>query len=198
MWRNCRVGPTRRGNVGHVQISAPVNGASVSSPVPFVATATPPDPIYTVRVHVDGFAILYSPKATVNQMLWIPNGQHRVEVVAEDVAGYIATASMPLNVTGQEPGALSIQDSPNWVSCSAVLASGSTCAAGLGVATSSPVLDQLSPPLDGSAAKFSLGGNHPYSNELYWTPLGGATMLVTSLTACGSTRQRERTAVAGI
>ena len=127
----------------------------------------------TVRVYVDGSAILYSPKTTVNQMLWMSNGQHTVEVVAEDVAGYIATASTQLNVAGQEPGALNIQDSPNWVSCSAVLASGSTCAAGLGVATSSLALDQSSPSLDGSAAKFSLGGNHAYSNELYWTPLGG-------------------------
>ena len=186
---NCPVTPTPPSNTSVVppaaeppppalcgfplQISAPANGASVNSPVPFIATATPPDPIYTVRVYVDGFAILYSPKTTVNQILWMPNGQHTVEVVAEDVAGYIATASMQLNVVGQEPGALNIQDSPNWVSCSAVLASGSTCAAGLGVATSSLVLHQSSPSLDGSAAKFSLGGNHSYSNELYWTPLGG-------------------------
>jgi hypothetical protein len=86
-------------------------------------------------------------------MLWMPDGQHTVEVVAEDVAGYIATASMQLNVVGQQPGVLNIQDSPQWVSCSAVLFSGSTCAAGLGVATSSLVLDQSSPSLDGSANK---------------------------------------------
>jgi len=156
-----------------VSITSPANGASVNSPVPIVATANPPDPIYTVRLYVDGFAVMYTPNTKINQMLWMPNGQHTVEMVAEDTAGYIATTSMQVNVIGQEPGALNIQDSPNWVSCSAVLASGTTCAAGLGVANSSLSLDQSTPSLDGSAAKFSLAGTQPYSNELYWAPLGG-------------------------
>jgi hypothetical protein len=153
-------------------IASPVNGASVNSPVPLSATATPPDPIYTVRVYVDGFAILYTPKTTVNQLLWMPNGQHTVEVVAEDTAGYIATASEQLNVVGQEAGALNIQEQSSWVSCSAVITN-STCAAGLGTATSSLTLNQSTPSLDGSAARFSLSGSQPYSNELYWFPLGG-------------------------
>jgi len=138
-----------------------------------MATATPPDPIYTVRLYVDGFAVLYTPKTNINQLIWMPNGQHTVEIVAEDTAGYIATTSMQVNVTGQQPGAMNIQNSPQWVSCSAVLASGATCAAGLGVASSSLSLDQSSPSLDGSAAQFSLAGQQPYSNELYWTPIGG-------------------------
>ncbi len=154
-------------------ISRPSNGASFNSPVPIVATATPPDPIYTVRLYVDGFAVLYTPKTNINQLIWMPNGQHTVEIVAEDTAGYIATTSMQVNVTGQQPGAMNVQNSPQWVSCSAVLASGATCAAGLGVASSSLSLDQSSPSLDGSAAQFSLAGQQPYSNELYWTPIGG-------------------------
>jgi hypothetical protein len=154
-------------------ISSPSNGASVNSPVPIMATATPPDPIYTVRLYVDGLAVLYTPKTNINQLIWMPNGQHTVEIVAEDTAGYIATTSMQVNVTGQQPGAMNIQNSPQWVSCSAVLASGATCAAGLGVASSSLSLDQSSPSLDGSAAQFSLAGQQPYSNELYWTPIGG-------------------------
>ncbi len=153
-------------------ISSPGNGASVHSPVPVVATAAPPDPIYTVRLYVDGFALLYSPSTDINQLIWMPNGQHTVEIVAEDAAGYIATTSMQVNVVAQDPGATAIQNRTNWVSCSALIA-GSTCAAGLGVAQSSLSLHQSSPSLDGSAAKFSLGGKQPYSNELYWTPLGG-------------------------
>ena len=153
-------------------ISSPGTGASVNSPVPLVATATPPDPIYIVRVYVDGDAVLYSPNTNVNQLMWMANGQHTVEVVAEDTAGYVATASIQLNVVAQEPGALSIQDQNSWISCSAIIVN-STCAAGLGTATSSLVLHQDSPSLDGSAAKFSIAGSHPYSNELYWIPLGG-------------------------
>lgn len=153
-------------------ISGPGNGASVKSPVPLVAAATPPDPIYTVRVYVDGQAVLYTPKTTVNQFIWMPNGQHTVDVVAEDTSGYIATASIQLNVIDQEPGALNIQDQNSWVSCSAVIVN-STCAAGLGSATSTLRLYQPTPSLDGSAARFSLAGKHPYSNELYWIPIGG-------------------------
>ena len=155
-------------------ISSPANGASVSSPVPILATATPPDPIYTVRLYVDGLAVLYTPNANVNQMIWMANGQHTVEVVAEDTAGYVATASMQLNVISQQPGALNIQDMSNWVSCSAVIVS-ATCAAGLGTAQSTLTLHQPAPSLDGSAAKFTMGGNHAYSNELYWIPIGGGS-----------------------
>lgn len=153
-------------------ISKPAAGTSVNSPVPLVATATPPDPIYTVRVYVDGLAILYSPNSTIKQLIWMPNGQHTLEVVAEDIAGYIATASIQLNVVGQDAGALNIQNQSGWLSCSAVIIN-STCAAGLGTATSSLALHQSAPSLDGSAAKFSIAGPHPYSNELYWFPLGG-------------------------
>lgn len=153
-------------------ITSPGTGASVNSPFSLVAAAHPPDPIYTVRVYVDGQAVLYTPKTTINQLIWMANGQHTLEVVAEDTAGYIATASIQLNVIGQEPGALNIQDQNSWVSCSAVIVK-STCAAGLGTATSTLTLHQSTPSLDGSAAGFSLAGSHPYSNELYWIPLGG-------------------------
>lgn len=155
-------------------ISNPGNGASVHSPMPIVATATPPDPIYTVRLYVDNSAVLYTPNTSINQLIWMPNGQHTIEIVAEDTAGYIATTSMQVNVVAQDVGATRIQDRTNWVSCSALIA-GSTCAAGQGVAQSTLSLDQSSPSLDGSAAKFSLAGPHAYSNELYWVPLGGGS-----------------------
>lgn len=164
-----------------LSITSPANGASVNSPVPILAIATPPDPIYTVRLYVDRIAVLYSPNTTLNQLIWMPNGQHTVEVVAGDTAGYVATTSMQVNVIGQEPGALNLQDDPDWVSCSAVIA-GSTCAAGLGVAASNLSLHQTTPSLDGSAAKFSLAGSQAYSNELYWTLSVGETVSATSLT----------------
>jgi hypothetical protein len=138
--------------------------------MPIVATATPPHPIYTVRLYVDGFAVLYSPLTTINPLVWMPNGPHTVEMVAEDTAGYISTAKLQVNVVAQDAGSMDIQDRTNWVSCSALIA-GSTCAAVRGTASLS--LDQSTPSLDGSAAKFSLAGNQPYSNELYWTPVGG-------------------------
>lgn len=71
---NCPVTPTPPANTAIVppapeppaaalcgfplSISSPSDGANVSSPVPITAIATPPDPIYTVRLYVDGFAVL--------------------------------------------------------------------------------------------------------------------------------------------
>jgi hypothetical protein len=100
------------------------------------------------------------------------NGQHTVEMVAEDVAGYIATSSIQLNVVAEDVGATDIQNRTNWGSCCALI-SGSTCAARAGVAQSSWALHQSAPSLDRSASRFSPGGKPAYSNDLYWTPLGG-------------------------
>jgi len=156
-------------------ISSPAEGAAVNSPVPVVATAVPPDQLYTLRLYVDGFAVMYLPVVNVQQHIWMPNGSHTIEIVAEDVSGYIATATTHVNVVAQEAGLTNIQNDPSWLSCSAVLVSGFTCASGLGVAASSLSFHQASPSLDGSAAKFSIGGKTPYSNELYWNPLGGGS-----------------------
>ena len=155
-----------------ISVSEPTIGATVNSPVHLVAAVQPPDPVYTVRVYVDGQAVMYTPNMNVDQHIWMPNGQHTMEIVAEDVAGYIATNTIQVNVVAQDSGLPNIQNIPEWVSCSAVI-SGNTCAAGLGQAVSSLTLDQTAPSLDGSAAKFSMGGLTPYSNELYWIPLGG-------------------------
>jgi hypothetical protein len=84
-------------------------------------------------------AVLYSPQSAINQYLWMPNGQHIVEMVAEDVAGYIATSTIQFNVVAQDVGATNIQNRNNWVSCSAVI-DNATCASGLGVAQSTLTL----------------------------------------------------------
>ena len=186
---NCPITPTAPANSGIVPpatepppaalcgfpltISSPADNVSVNSPVPVTALANPPDPLYTLRIYVDGLAVMYLPVGNVNQHIWVPNGLHTIEIVAEDTAGYIATATTHVNVVGQEAGLTNIQNTPSWLSCSAVIIGGATCASGLGVAQSSLATHQSSPSLDGSAAKFSLGGNTGYSNELYWNSLGG-------------------------
>jgi hypothetical protein len=154
-------------------VSVPADGATVNSPATVTAKASAPDPLYWMRVYVDGSAVYYSFTPDINQYIWMSPGPHTIEVAAEDVAGYIATATTHVNVGGLTPGISSIQNLPDWQSCSSVLATGLTCAAGLGTATSELIHAQSSPSLDGSAAEFTMGGPHPYSNELYWAPLGG-------------------------
>jgi hypothetical protein len=154
-------------------ISAPGQGTTVNSPANFTAQAQAADQLYWMRVYVDNVAIYYSYTPTINEYLFMEPGQHTIEVVAEDVAGYVATATTQVNVTQEMPGVAGIQNLPGWQSCSAVLQNGFTCAAGLGTATSQLIQGQSSPSLDGTSAEFTLGGPHPYSNELYWYTLGG-------------------------
>lgn len=156
-----------------LSISVPGSGASVSSPANVIAKATAPDPIYWMRVYVDNMAVYYSFSPDINQYIFMANGQHTIEIVAEDVSGYIATATTKVNVVAQNAGVSNIQNLQGWLSCSAAIGDGSTCAAGLGDAVSQLLQFQSSPSLDGSSAKFTMGGAHPYSNELYWYPLGG-------------------------
>jgi hypothetical protein len=134
----------------------------VNSPATVVAQALPPDQIYWMRLYVDGLAVYYSFTRNINQFVWMTSGQHTIEVVAEDVAGYIATATTHVNVATQLPGVGSIQNLAGWESCSAALLNGYTCAAGLGTATSQMIPGQSSPSLDGAAAEFTLSGPKPY------------------------------------
>src|SRR5579872_2039246 len=186
---NCPVTPTPPTNISKLppavepvpaalcgfplSISVPGEGATVNSPATLVAKASAPDPLYWMRVYVDGLAVYYSFTPDINQFIWMSPGPHTIEVAAEDEAGYIATATTHVNVGEVMPGVSNIQSLTDWQSCSAALATGLTCAAGLGTATSQLIQTQSSPSLSGSAAEFTMGGPHPYSNELYWAPLGG-------------------------
>lgn len=156
-------------------VDAPKVGASVQSPVQLAVNTQSASPIYNTRVYVDKVPVLFTFLGTINQSLWMANGHHIIDVVSEDQSGYISRQSVPMNVTGQGPGLSQIQNLPGWVNCSSVLVTGAVCAAGLGVAKSELVQNQTAPTINGgTSAKFALeGATHPYSNALYWIPLGG-------------------------
>jgi hypothetical protein len=156
-------------------ISVPVQGGTVNSPANVVAQATPPDQVYWMRLYVDGSAVYYSFTTSINQFIWMTPGPHTIEVVAQDIAGYIATSTVNVTVANELPGISNIQNLAGWQSCSAALLNGYACASGLGTATSRLIQDQPSPSLSGNSAEFTLSGPKAYSNELYWFPLGGGS-----------------------
>ena len=61
---------------------------------------------------------------------------------------------------------------PDWQWCTAEL-NHQPCASGRGNATSSKTDHQATPSLDGSSAKFTLGGKTGYSNALWWKSVSG-------------------------
>ncbi|HUA16917.1 MAG TPA: hypothetical protein VMG31_16605 [Verrucomicrobiae bacterium] len=156
-------------------ISSPTNGQTVQSPFHLLVNTQAAAPIYNTRVYVDGKAVLFSFLGSLDQYIWAANGNHTIEVVSEDQSGYIATQTVPITVSGQNPGLSQIQNLDGWINCSSVLATGAVCAAGLGTAKSALEQSQTSPTLNGgTSSKFAMeGGTHAYSNALYWLPLGG-------------------------
>jgi hypothetical protein len=160
-------------------VSSPTTGDTTTSPLNVVATATPTNPIFFMRVYVDQLAVYFTFTSSINTQIFVAPGQHTLEVMAEDNQGYISATILNITVTTQSQTTISsIQAMPGWQSCSATFPTGSgrdgqICAAGLGTAQSTMTENQSSPAMDGKSAKFSMGGPTPYSNMLYFNPVAG-------------------------
>src|SRR5579863_10343494 len=149
-------------------VSNPTEGTSVTSPINVVASATPKNPIFFMRVYVDQLAVYFTFTSSIDTQIFTAPGAHTLEVMAEDNKGYVSATLINVTVTTQSQTTISaIQAMPGWQSCSATFPSGSgrdgqICAAGLGTAQSTMTENQSSPAMDGKSAKFSMGGPTPY------------------------------------
>lgn len=169
-------------------VSNPVANASVTSPLNVVASATPKNPIFFMRVYVDSLAVYFTWDKSINTQIFLATGTHTVTVMAEDNQGYISATPIQVNVTAQAPSTngqtviSSIQNMPGWQSCGGLFPPGSgragqICAAGGGTPTSTLTQNVSSPSMDGSSAKFSMAPSSPdcphYCNMLYFNPIAG-------------------------
>ncbi len=160
-------------------VSNPTDGSSMTSPINVVASATPKNPIFFMRVYVDAVSVYYTSANSINTQIFAAPGQHTLEVMAEDSGGYISATLINVTVTSQSQTTISgIQNMPGWQSCSATFPAGSQragqlCAAGAGTAVSTMTEGQSTPAMDGKSAKFSMGGPTGYSNMLYFNPIAG-------------------------
>lgn len=161
-------------------ISSPSDGGTVTSPANVVASASPKNPIFFMRVYVDQLAVYFTFTNSINTQIFIAPGQHKLEVMAEDKQGYISATILNIIVSSQAQTTTisDIQNMSGWQSCSALFPTGSgrdgqICAAGLGTAKSTLTPNQSSPSMDGKSAQFSMGGPTAYSNVLYFNPIAG-------------------------
>lgn len=168
-------------------VSSPTDGGSTTSPATIVASASPKNPIFFMRVYVDQLAVYFTFTNSINTQLFIAPGQHTLEVMAEDKQGYISATILHITVTSQQQTTTisSIQDMAGWQSCGALFPSGSgrdgqICAAGYGTPQSNLTQNVSSPAMDGKSAQFSMGGpwqnctSPPaYCNILYFNPVAG-------------------------
>src|ERR1051326_1384827 len=169
-------------------VSSPTASSTVTSPLNVVATASPKNPIFFMRVYVDKLAVYFTFDNSINTQIFLSTGAHTVTVMAEDKQGYISATPVQVNVTGQAPSTngqtliSGIQNMPGWQSCGALFPPGSgrdgqICAAGGGTPSSTLTQNVSSPAMDGSSAKFSMGPSSPdcphYCNVLYFNPVAG-------------------------
>jgi hypothetical protein len=169
-------------------VSNPTNGSSVTSPINVVASATPTNPIFFMRVFVDQLAVYFTFNNSIDTQIFLSNGAHTITVYAEDNQGYISATPIPVTVTAQAPNTngqtviTGIQALPGWQSCGGLFPPGSgragqICAAGGGTPTSSMTQNQTSPAMDGNSTKFSIASSSPdcpgYCNMLYFNPVAG-------------------------
>jgi hypothetical protein len=163
-----------------VSTSAPVNGATVGSPTPFVASATSPNgPIASMTINVDSKDVYKTFTSSLNTSVALAAGKHTVYVKAWDTKGNYFQQVLSIAVGGGTPTpppsgsnvVSNIEDMAGWQSCSACAGPG-----GNGFNTAhSQTQGVKSPSLDGASSQFWLGGTHPYSNALFGKPLGGRT-----------------------
>jgi hypothetical protein len=99
-----------------VTISSPANGATVTSPVNFVASAKSSNsayPITAMRVYVDNASMYTVSAASLNTSLALPAGGHSVTIVAWDSSGQAYTKSLSINVTTSATGGVTISSPTN-------------------------------------------------------------------------------------
>ncbi|MBV8208376.1 MAG: hypothetical protein JO041_16445 [Acidobacteria bacterium] len=89
-----------------VSISSPGNGASVTSPVNFVAsaTATAGNTITAMRIYVDSASVYLTSNASLNTNISMGSGTHNVTVQAWDNAGAVYKTPMSVTVSGTGSG----------------------------------------------------------------------------------------------
>lgn len=160
-----------------VTISSPTPGSTSASPVHFVASASSSHAITAMRIYVDNVSVYAISAASLNTSVTMATGTHSVVVQAWDSTG--AVFKTPETITVTAPSGLpvppsnattftNIEDLTGWQSCSVCAGAGGNGP----VAVFSMTQHQASPSLDGSSAKFSIGGTTRYADALWWKQLG--------------------------
>jgi hypothetical protein len=152
-----------------------------------VASASPANPIFFMRVYVDDVSVYYTSSNSINTQIFAAPGPHTLIVMAEDTSFNVSATPLSITVSTQGQTTISgIQNMPGWQACSAVFPAGvqragQLCAAGnTNVPESAMTQGVSSPSMDGKAAEFSMsapGGSpnsaYGYSNYLYFNPVAG-------------------------
>jgi hypothetical protein len=172
-------------------VSSPANNSTITSPVNVVASATPTNPIFFMRVYdVNSsnpsatIADYFTFDSSINTQIFLSPGPHNLIVMAEDNQGFISATPLEVTISSQaaQTTISGIQAMPGWQSCGGLFPPGSgragqICAAGGGTPTSTMTENVSSPAMDGKSAQFTMAPSSPdcpgYCNMLYFNPIAG-------------------------
>jgi len=160
-----------------VSVSSPTNGATVSSPVRVVASASSGKPITAMRIYVDGYSAYTTYSNRIDTSVAMSKGWHSVIVQAWDSSGAYFKAPLNVNVSGTSSsttpttsggGYWNIDQMSGWGSCD-------RCA---GIGANGPSAPHWmgwtsNPSLDGKSAVFTIGGSNPWANAIWWKSFRG-------------------------
>jgi hypothetical protein len=82
----------------NVNVVSPTNGASLTSPVQFIANATSGCSINAIRIYVDNQSLYTVNAGTLDTSLALTTGSHYVVVQAWDSSGAVAKSALNINV----------------------------------------------------------------------------------------------------
>jgi PKD repeat protein len=81
-----------------VTVASPANGATVNSPVHFVASTTSPYPVTGMKIYVDGVSVYSTTAAAIDTYVAMTVGAHAVTVKAWNSSGAVASQKLALTV----------------------------------------------------------------------------------------------------
>ena len=171
-------------------VSNPTQNANLTAPLNVVASATPTNPIFFMRVYVDQLAVYFTFNNSINTQIFLAPGEHTLTVMAEDNKGYVSSIPLQVNVSAQAPNTngqtiiKGIQALKGWQSCGDLFPpnsgrAGQICAAGGGTPNSTLTQNQTSPAMDGNSTEFTMEPTAAgticthYCNMLYFNPIAG-------------------------
>ncbi len=95
-----------------VTVAAPADGATVNSPVRFLATSTSPYPVTGMKIYVDGVGAYSTSAASIDTYLAMAAGTHAVTVKAWNTNGAIASQKLTVSVAANRPPTAALAITP--------------------------------------------------------------------------------------
>jgi hypothetical protein len=162
-----------------VYVSSPTNGATVSSPVHYVATATTgtcSKGVASMGIYVDNTLVYVVNGAKMDHYQSISSGKHHTVVEEWDYCKGATYTAVDITVQGGGGGGkvlYNLQASSGWKSWGELPPGYAICGYPCPGVTWSMKQGIKSPSVSGDATQFGIGGYKPYSDVLWTNPLIG-------------------------